>query len=84
MPVMLGAGSDDGIKLWLNGRQVYDHPGARSDSMDQDKVSAHLNAGWNSVLIKVTQGNGGWSLHFRIATPAGQPVPGLEFSDAPH
>ena len=84
IPAEFATGSDDGIKLWLNGKTIYDHPGARGDDMDQDHVPANLYAGWNSVLVKVTQGNGGWSLHFRVATPDGLPIPGLEFSDAPH
>nr|MDQ2730660.1 hypothetical protein [Armatimonadota bacterium] len=84
MPVMFGTGSDDGLKMWVNGQAVYDHPGARGLKFDDDHVNANLKAGWNSVLMKVTNGSGGWALIFRVADPNGLPVPGLEFSNEPH
>ena len=75
-------GSDDGIKVWINGKVVHDNPAKRGGGMDEDHATAQLKAGWNSVLIKVTQSNGGWDLNSRLATPAGAPIPGLEFRDA--
>jgi hypothetical protein len=81
--VMLGCGSDDGIKIWVNGKVVHDNGVSRGSAMDQDNPKAALKEGWTAILIKVTNGGGGWALNFRIATPEGLPVPGLEFSNKP-
>ena len=58
----------------------FANPGGTDTSLAH---GAQLKADWNSVLIQVTQGSGGWSLHFRVTAPDGLPIPGLEFSDAP-
>jgi hypothetical protein len=44
---------------------------------DQDLVEARLQAGWNRLLFKITQGTTGWALSLRVAGP-----PGLEFDPA--
>lgn len=83
MPVMLGTGSDDGLKIWVNSKVVFDHPASRGVKFDDDHVNTMLKAGWNSVLMKVTNGDGGWALAFRMADPNGLPIPGLAFSNEP-
>ena len=82
MAAQVACGSDDGIKVWINGKVVHDNAAKRGGGMDEDHAPAQLKAGWNSVLIEVTQSDGGWNLNFRFATPAGAPIPGLEFRDA--
>ncbi|MCY3024477.1 MAG: hypothetical protein NTW87_36340, partial [Planctomycetota bacterium] len=83
MDVMLGCGSDDGIKIWVNGKPVHDNGASRGSALDQDKPKAALQDGWNAILIKVTNGGGGWALNFRVAAPDGMPIPGLQFSAKP-
>jgi WD40 repeat protein/serine/threonine protein kinase len=46
-------GSDDSVRLWLNGRLVHEHPLSRMAAPDQDAVPATLEAGWNTLLAKV-------------------------------
>jgi hypothetical protein len=74
VPLMLG--SDDGIAAWVNGKSVWTNRVTRGFILDQDRVPIHLNAGWNTIVLKVDQGAAVWSVSARIANPAGR----LEFA----
>ena len=56
--VVLTFGSDDGIKVWLNGAVVNAKNVTRGFNVDEDQVPAKLKKGWNTLLVKVTQGAG--------------------------
>jgi hypothetical protein len=71
---MLEVGSDDGVKIWLNGKVVHSNNTVRPCSPGQDKVKIKLNKGNNTLLIKVTQGGGEWALSCRICSPDGKPL----------
>lgn len=64
-------GSDDGVRIWLNGQLVHSNPAYRGAYPDQDSVTAELNRGWNTLLIKVLQGGGGWGYYVRFVDPEG-------------
>lgn len=51
---LLSVGSSDGIRVWLNGKLVLSRDGLRSDTPDEDQVDVDMNAGANSLLIKVS------------------------------
>jgi HEAT repeat protein len=74
---MLLLGSDDGVKGWLNGQLVHTNNIDRGLVVDQDKVPLQLRAGTNALLLKITQGGGGWSACARVVGVDGSPVPGL-------
>ncbi len=71
-------GSDDGVKAWVNGALVHANNVDRGDVADQDKVSIQLRAGTNTLMLKISQGGGGWSARARVVGADGQPVPGLQ------
>ncbi len=73
--VVVRMGSDDGIKLWVNGETVHDHDVDRPCTIDEDAAPAKLRAGRNSLLAKISQGAGGWGFSLRVTTPDGRPVP---------
>lgn len=75
--VALEIGSDDGLKLWINGKVVHANNVARGFTAGQDKVEAELNAGVNEFLVKVSQHTAGCAASVRVRTPEGRPVPGL-------
>lgn len=50
---LLSVGSGDGLRLWLNGRLVISRDGLRSTTPDEDQVEVDVNAGENSLLVKV-------------------------------
>ena len=63
-------GSDDGIKVWLNGKTVFNLSGLRGLTPDENRVRVTLRKGVNALLLKITQRNGGWGFTCRIAPPA--------------
>ncbi|MDD5439815.1 MAG: ATP-binding protein [Candidatus Omnitrophica bacterium] len=77
--VLFKVGSDDGIVIWLNGRNVWDNQAKRPAIPDNDSIKASLNKGWNTVLVKITQGWGGWGFYFRVTAPDAQVIPDLVF-----
>ena len=74
-------GSDDGVKAWLNGTVVHSNNVDRGDVPDQDMAPIQLHKGTNELMLKVSQGGGGWSAHARIVGANGQPIAGLECSN---
>jgi len=75
----LGLGSDDGIKAWLNGQLVHANNATRGLQVDQDLVPVQLKAGWNTLLLKITQGGGDWAFSCSVTMPDGRPIPGIKF-----
>ena len=62
----LGIGSDDGLRIWLNGEQVNDKWVARTSRLDDDVVPLRLKAGKNAILIKIQNVRGRWSFTARL------------------
>jgi len=70
-------GSDDGIKAWLNGTEVHSNNVDRGQIVDQDMAPIKLKQGSNELLLKITQGGGGWSACTRIVGPDGLAIEDL-------
>ncbi len=66
MPAKLSLGSDDGCKVWLNGKVIHTHPEDRALEKDADQVDIALVKGDNKLLIKVVQVGGDWSVAARV------------------
>ena len=64
--VTMQVGSDDAIKVWLNGEVVHDYPINRGASDFLNKFSVDLQAGNNLLLVKVSEAIGGWSMFVGI------------------
>lgn len=62
----LGIGSDDGMKLWLNGELVVDQWVQRPSRLDDDVVPLRLKKGANQFLIKIQNMKGQWSFTARL------------------
>lgn len=65
-PMFLAVGSDDGVRVWLNGKEVWDNTTERSLALDQDTIPIQLNKGTNRLLLKVGNGVGGWGFSARL------------------
>jgi HEAT repeat protein len=74
---LLLLGSDDGVKAWLNGQVVHSNNVDRGQIADQDTAPIQLKKGPNELLLKITQGGGGWSACARIVGTDLKPIPGL-------
>ena len=69
--VLMGVGSDDSIKVWLNGSVVYSNSIKRRTTGIQNCFHVNLNAGNNLLLVKVcnhgtSSGNDDWGMFFKI------------------
>ena len=64
--VILGIGSDDGVRVWLNGELVHDNWVPRGLTLDDDVVPVSLEPGTNQVLLKVQDMQQAWGFTCRI------------------
>ncbi len=70
-------GSDDGVKAWLNGEVVHSNNVDRGAAVDQDMAPIKLKQGKNKLMLKITQGGGGWGAYARIIGNDGKPIKAL-------
>jgi CubicO group peptidase (beta-lactamase class C family) len=69
---VLGIGSDDSVKLWVNGKLVHENWISRGTRADDDIVPVALVAGKNCLLFKIQNGVGPWGLTCRVMGPNSQ------------
>ncbi len=63
----LGIGSDDSVKVWLNGELVHENWTVRSTAIDNDRVPVAFKKGMNQIVIKVQNNGGGdWGFCCRL------------------
>ena len=60
--VLMRVGSDDSIKVWLNGDVVHRNAIDRGAGDFQDTFQVDLKQGDNLLLVKVSERGGGWSM----------------------
>ncbi len=72
---VLKLGSDDGVRVFLNGEEVFRRQAARALALDQDEVLVRLRAGTNEFLFQVVNLGGGAGLAARLTTVGGLPFP---------
>ncbi len=73
----LRIGSDDGILVWVNGREVLSAPGPRSYTKGENAVTVPLSQGRNELLAKVTQGEGPWRASVLVESVDGGRLSGV-------
>ena len=78
----LDLGSDDGVKAWLNGKLVHTNNVARAAIPYTDKAPVTLRAGWNPLMLKITQNNGPCEFCAQLVTRKGKPIEGLRIDPA--
>ncbi|MGB7157478.1 MAG: hypothetical protein WBD40_05395 [Tepidisphaeraceae bacterium] len=64
--VLLSVGSDDGIKVWVNGKVVHENNIDRGMLPDMDRISVPVVAGTNVLLFKVNNRGGVAGLQARV------------------
>ncbi len=69
---LLGVGSDDGVKVWLNGKLIHENWVGRPVQVDEDLVPVVLPAGKNQLLLKVQNGISEWGFACRLMGPESQ------------
>ena len=59
-------GTDDGAKLWVNGKLVYTNRVHRAAAPEQDSVKVHLQKGRNRLLLKINNGGGSHGFYLTL------------------
>ncbi len=63
----LRCGSDDGIKIWLNGQLIHTNEVGRGYNPMSDEMQVHIKAGTNRLLVKVDNYTSSWA--FGVLVP---------------
>lgn len=64
LPAFLG--SDDGLKVWLNGTLILERNIDRACEPDQDMVTLALKKGENQLLLKINNNQGDFGFYFAL------------------
>lgn len=62
----LSVGSDDGIRVWHNGKLIHDNWIPRGVNKDDDLVPITLQPGSNQILLRVQDMQQGWGFVVRV------------------
>ncbi|MDP1623827.1 MAG: DUF2961 domain-containing protein [Bacteroidales bacterium] len=62
----LFVGTDDGGKVFFNGKQVYRYLGERVAEPDQDEIELTMKPGWNTLLLKIENNYGAYCFYARL------------------
>ena len=68
-------GSDDAVKVWLNGTLVHNNPVNRGAGAFHERFPVTLETGTNILLVAVYENRGKWSGFFGFASDAEYTVP---------
>jgi HEAT repeat protein len=82
-PARIEFGTDDGQKLWLNGKLVGQANRGGAAVPGDFKASVELRQGWNALLLKVVQDTGPWEFCLRVRSPSGDKLQGLRTQATP-
>jgi len=64
--LVLSLGSDDTLTVWVNGERVHEREVYRAVAPDQEIVTARLQAGKSTILLKVCNGGGPAGFYFAV------------------
>ncbi|MFA6242829.1 MAG: hypothetical protein WC655_17955, partial [Candidatus Hydrogenedentales bacterium] len=73
--MMLRVGSNDSVKVFLNGKEAWSNKIERGASVDDDLVPVTLPAGTSQILLKIGQTGLNWGFFFRITEPDSTEIP---------
>jgi len=66
MNATLLVGSNDGVRVYVNGTLVHDNRRPRRLTIDEDVIPVQLGPGVNRILLKIGQCGADWGFAFRI------------------
>ncbi|MCH2111746.1 MAG: hypothetical protein MK213_02725 [Planctomycetes bacterium] len=66
--IHLFLGSDDGCKVWWNGKVILNRAETRGVNPHSDTITFRVRPGWNHILVKVSQSGGAWKYEMRPFT----------------
>ncbi len=72
--LVISVGSDDALKIWLNGDEVLSNRVQRAVAPDQERPTLKLKAGENGLLLKIVNAGGGYGFYFKPIGTAPQEI----------
>jgi hypothetical protein len=63
--VEMSCGSDDALRIWLNGELLLDKAVARGLNVNDERLTLRLQPGVNHLLVKVVNVGGAWSFQMK-------------------
>ena len=66
---ILGVGSDDAVKIWVNRELIHSNWTARGLIKDNDLVHVRLKKGRNDIVVKIQNRGGSWAFTCRAILP---------------
>ncbi|RLF58141.1 MAG: hypothetical protein DRN27_06175 [Thermoplasmata archaeon] len=76
----LWTGYDDGMKAWLNGKEIIMDNRYGDYISDMTKTSVELQSGENHLIIKISEWVGNHGFSARLCTSNGEKIDGLTFN----
>jgi hypothetical protein len=77
--VTLKLGSDDQVKVYLNGKVVHSNDEGRPLEKDEDNIDGlALKRGQNVLVVKVVNEEEDWEVSARFVNKDGKPIGGLK------
>jgi GH35 family endo-1,4-beta-xylanase len=70
----LRIGSDDAVRVEIDGHVVHSNVVRRAWTPDQDRVKVQLAKGWHRMLVRVVNYSGDWAVSVRVADEKDQPL----------
>ncbi len=66
-PAEVWVGSDEGLTVWIDGRQVHRFRGRRRHFLPCERVPIHLTPGRHRVLVRAEQRRGGFDFSLKLS-----------------
>jgi hypothetical protein len=76
--VKMKTGSDDEVKIYLNGKEVFKFDEGRSTERDEDSTEVTLQKGVNVLVVKVINEKEDWSFCVRFTDKDDKPLANLK------
>ena len=67
-PARMAVGSDDTLRVWLNGKQVYKHDNDRGFTAAEDEFDVNLVKGTNRVVLRCGNTGGPWAFSVGVSS----------------
>jgi HEAT repeat protein len=77
--IQVEGGSDDALRIWVNGQLVHDQYSVHGAAPRQVSAPARLRQGWNELMLKVVDHEGGWVFGCRVRKPDGTKLADLKY-----
>jgi len=69
----LWVGSDEGLRVWINGELVYHFAGSRRHRLPNERVPIRIRKGGSTCLVEASQKRGGYDFSLKICEPEEDP-----------